>query len=119
MKTRSKGFTLIEVLITIVVITVGIIALSEAFNKGQLTLSDVESVRIAMNIAQEKMEEVSNTSFGSLADSGPAADADFPDFSVEVDVAGGQNPMQVDVTVTWQARGGQASTTLTTLVSDV
>ncbi len=118
-RSKSGGFTLIEILITIVIITVGIIALSEAFNKGQLVLSDIENVRTAMNIAQEKMEEVSNTFFGSLSDSGPAADPDFPSFNVTVDVAEGQNPMQVDVTVAWQAKGGQASATLATLVSDI
>jgi hypothetical protein len=103
---------------TVVVISGGIIAISAAFNAGIYAQTDAENVRTAMYIAQARMEEVSATAFDSLADSGPTADPDFPGFNVSVDVAEGQDPMQVDVTVAYPAKGGQAGVTLTTLVSD-
>jgi hypothetical protein len=88
-----------------------------ALNSGIYATSDIENVDLALNIAQAKMEEIKNTAFGSLADSGPTADANFPRFSTTVNVAEGQNPMQVDVTVSWQVKGGQTSIILTTLVA--
>lgn len=113
-----KGFTLLEILITIIILTVGITAISQAFSTGMLGSTDVENVDLALNIAHAKMEEIKNTAFASLADSGPAQDANFTNFNVSVDVAEGDDPMQVDVSVAWNAKGGQPSITLTTLVTD-
>jgi len=113
-----KGFTLLEILITIIILTIGVTALASAFSSGLLSSTDVEDVDLALNIAQAKMEEIKNTAFASLTDSGPTADANFSNFNVTVDAAEGDNPMQVDVTVAWNAKGGQPSITLTTLVVD-
>lgn len=117
-KTRSrKGFTLLEVLIAAVVLSTGTAAILWAFNAGLYAATDVENVDLALNIAQAKMEEIKNTAFAGLADSGPAADTDFPRFSTTVNVAEGQDPMQVDVTVAWPVKGGETSIVLTTLVA--
>ena len=113
-----KGFTLLEVLIATVIFTVGVIAIIWALNSGIYATSDIENVDLALNIAQAKMEEVKNTPFASLADSGPTADANFSRFSTTVNVAEGQNPEQVDVTVNWDVKGGSTGFTLTTLIAD-
>ncbi len=113
-----KGFTLLEVLIATIILTVGMIAILWAFNTGLFATTDVENVDLALNIAQAKMEQIKNTPFASLADSGPTADSNFPNFNLTVNVAEGQNPMQIDVTVAWQVKGGQTSITLTTLVAN-
>lgn len=118
MRFEKNGFTLLEVLIAAVILTVGVAALVWAFSAGIFATTDIEDVDLALNIAQAKMEEIKNTAFASLADSGPAADAYFPRFSTTVNVAEGQNPMQVDVTVAWQVKGSAASFTLTTLAAD-
>lgn len=115
---RKDGFTLLEVLIATVMLTVGVASLLWAFSMGMYATTDVEDIDLALNIARAKMEEVKNTAYGSLADSGPTADANFSDFNVTVDVDEGANPMQVDVTVAWNAKGGSASVDLTTLVVD-
>ena len=114
----KRGFTLLEILITIIILTVGVIALTGAFSSGISAATDVENVDMALNIAQAKMEEIKDTAFASLADSGPTADANFSNFNVTVDVAEGDNPMQVDVTVAWNVKGGQTGITLTTLVAN-
>ncbi len=113
-----KGFTLLEVLIATVIFTIGVTAIIWAFNLGMFASSDIENVDLALNIAQAKMEQIKNTAFGSLSDSGPTADANFPRFSTAVNVAEGQNPMQVDVTVARNVKGGSTSITLTTLVAN-
>ncbi len=117
-RTTKRGFTLLEILITIVILTVGIVAITSAFSSGIFAATDVGKVERALNIGQAKMEEIKDTAFASLADSGPTADANFPDFNVTVNVAEGEDPMQVDVTVAWNAKGGQPSVTLTTLVAN-
>lgn len=121
---KNKGFTLLEILLAIVIVSIGISALIGAYNAGILFSSDIENTDIALNIARQKMEEIKNknTSFDSIVDAGPSTDAVFQDFSLEVAtsfVAGTSNEMkQVDVIVTWDAPGGQANITLTTLVAD-
>lgn len=113
-----KGFTLLEVLITVIILTVGIVAILWAFSAGMYATTDIENVDLALNIAQAKMEEIKNTPFANLQDSGPGADPNFANFNVTVNVAEGQNPMQADVTVAWQVKGGQTSISLTTLITN-
>lgn len=113
-----RGFTLLEILIAIIILAVGVIAIISAFSSGIFASSDVENVDLALNIAQAKMEEIKNTAFASLVDSGPTLDPNFPNFNVSVNVAEGQNPMQIDVTVSWNTKGGQADINLTTLVAN-
>jgi prepilin-type N-terminal cleavage/methylation domain-containing protein len=115
---EKRGFTLLEILISLIILATGVLAIAWAFGEGIFATSDVENTERALNIAQAKMEEVKKTQFADLGDSGPTPDPDFPAFSASVNVAEGQDPMQVDVTVTWSAKGGQASLTLTTLVAN-
>lgn len=115
---KKSGFTLLEILITLVILTVGVISLVWMFSTGMFASTDIENVDLALNIAQAKMEEVKDTAFASLADSGPTADANFSNFDVTVNVAEGDDPMQVDVTVEWDIKGGTTSVVLTTLVAD-
>ena len=117
-----KGFTLLEILITIILFTTGVAALVWAISSGIYASVGIEEMDLALNIAQARMEDIKNKSFTAIeagGDSGPTADSDFSNFNVTVDVAGGEDPMQVDVTVSWKVRGGQDRVTLTTLVADI
>jgi Tfp pilus assembly protein PilV len=105
-------------MIAMIIFTAGIIAVVQAFNAGFLSSEDASNVDLALNIAQAKMEEIKNSSFSSIADSGPAADATFSNFNLTVNAAEGQNPMRVDVTVNWNVKGGQANVALTSLVAN-
>lgn len=116
-RSRSQGFTLLEILVTLIVLAIGGAALSEAFSTGVLSSTDVENVDLALNIAQAKLEEIRNTSFASIASSGPTADPNFSNFNVTAAVSG-TDPKQVDVTVEWNVKGGSESVALTTLVSN-
>jgi len=108
----------VEVLITMFLLSIGVLGIQRAYEVGVKAGLDIENVEIAMNLAQAKMEELKDTAFESLADSGPTADAVFTDFYVTVNVAEGTNPMQVDVTVTWTSTGDQGSFALSTIIAD-
>ena len=114
----NNGFTLLEVLLATIILSLGIVALIWAFSTGMYATTDIENVDLALNIAQARMEQIKNTPFASLADSPATADSNFPRFSTAVNVAESQNPMQVDVTVSWQVKGGQTNIVLTTLVAN-
>ncbi|MDO8749501.1 MAG: prepilin-type N-terminal cleavage/methylation domain-containing protein [Candidatus Omnitrophota bacterium] len=112
------GFSLLEIMIALLIFTVGVIAIIWAFSAGMSATGDIENVDLALNIAQAKMEEIKNTPFASLTDSGPVADSNFSNFNTAVNVGEGQNPMLVDVTVAWNVKGGSTNITLTTLVAN-
>ena len=120
-----KGFSLLEILITIIILTIGVIALTSAFSSGLLSSADIENVDLALNIAQAKMEEIKDAGYASLADSGPTQDANFPRFDVTVDAGVPADPRQVDVVVEWETQSGVkkgtvpvASITLTTQMAN-
>ncbi len=117
-----KGFSLLEILITLVLFATGISALVWAISAGLSASVNVEGMDLALNIAQSNMEDIKNKSFDTIVsegDHGPTPDTNFPDYAVQVDIADGDDPMEVDVTVYWDVRGGQTSMTLTTLVTDI
>ena len=119
---KKRGFTLLEVLLATVVISVGVIALVSAFSSGLSVSTNVENMDLALDIARANMEMVKNKSFINIDTdaeiSSLVSNLGFSNFTVTADVAEGQNPMQVDVTVSWNVKGGQTSQTMTTLVTN-
>lgn len=115
---KKSGFTLLEVLISLVILTVSIIAIVRALSIGMFTFSNAENINLALNIAQAKMEEIKNTVYSSISDSGPVSDAVFPRFSVNVNVKESAKPLEVEVLVNWDEKGDTDSVSLKTLVAD-
>ena len=120
-----KAFTLLEVLIALIVLTLGVVALCWVFNAGIFASTDAENVDLALNIAQAKLEEIKDAGYDSLVGIGPTTDPNFSNFYVTVAVGPPADPRQVDVTVEWKAPSGikkgqvpSAGITLTTLISD-
>lgn len=117
----KRGFTLLEVLITLVVITGGMMALLMAFSLVTGASRGAEEEGIAVNIAAAKMEELYNTSYADLVDSTSDSSAMFSGLSgytVKVTTTKPEDPARVTVTVSWPAKGGTASVELITLKAD-
>ena len=112
------GFSLLELMIALLIFTGGVIAIIWAFSAGMSATGDIENIDLALNIAQAKIEEIKNTPFANLTDSGPAADSNFSNFNATVNVGEGQNPMPIEVTVAWNVKGGSTNITLTTLAAN-
>lgn len=123
LKFKLAGFTLLEILITLIILVMGVFSVTRAFTAGIFASSDIENAHLALNIAQAEMEEIKNTPFADLADNGPVPadldlDSPFARFDVTVNVAENQDPRQIDVTVDWNTKGGKADVILTTLVTN-
>lgn len=136
MKFADKGFTLFEVLLAILILAIGIVALAQAFsagmysstNAGTFIASDAESVDLALNIAQAKMEEIKNqalTDFTHIVSVPKAPVTGFGSYSQWINVTpkDTSDPLtakwkQVDITVYWTTRNGDTSISLSTYIAN-
>ncbi|MFA6217746.1 MAG: prepilin-type N-terminal cleavage/methylation domain-containing protein [Candidatus Omnitrophota bacterium] len=119
MKRRKNGFTLLEVLIATLLLTVGVLSIVGAFSSGIFTSGDFESVELALNLAQEKMEDIKNKTYANVASEVKSAVSGFSAFQRQVAVTVPQtNLKQVDVTVSWDTKGGQTNVSVMTLVAN-
>jgi prepilin-type N-terminal cleavage/methylation domain-containing protein len=115
-----KGFTLLEVLMTNVLLAIGLLSILYAFSIGLFASSDVENVKVALGIAQGQLEKVKNMDFASIDNISVIQDADFPDFSYAVNVVEFSSIMKrVEVAVSWIQKNQQVQEEVTTLVTDL
>lgn len=114
-----KGFTLLEVLIAIVIFTVGIVTIVGLFSTGLVGSTDAENTTIAMNLAQRRMEEIRNLDFDTgIVNENKAEVSGFSGFQRKVAVTEPQTDLkQVTVTVYWTSKGGEPNVSLVTYVS--
>jgi len=119
LKRRKRGFTLLEVLIATLLLTGGVLSIVGAFSSGMVTSGDVERVALALNLAQEKLEDIKNKTYANVANEAQSAVSGFPVFQRQVAVTVLQTGLkQVAVTVSWDTKGGQADVALMTLVTN-
>lgn len=119
-KRGRRGFTLLEVLIATVILVTGIVALAGALSEGISAHVDAGNTETALFIAEGRLEEIRNTPFSSISDSALAPDGDFPLYSVAVNVTEGQEPLPVEVMVSWSGTGGGSpGLSVSTLVANL
>jgi prepilin-type N-terminal cleavage/methylation domain-containing protein len=120
---RAKGFTLLEVMIAVVLLTGAIAAATLVFSRAIFITVDTETLTQAAALAQEKLESLRAGSFASIASEAKAAVSGWSGFSREVAVSqpDGTNSdlKQIVVTVYWDTGDGELSTNLTTLAANV
>ena len=116
----TKGFTLIELLIAIVLIVVGLVALMGAMSTGICADAALEYRLIALNLANEKLEELKDSDY-SLVTS--ATESSISGFSwvddrivtiSEVDT----NLKDVQVEVRWTQKSSTQSVAVETYIAD-
>ena len=117
----QSGFTILEVLIASLLVGVGIFSMMETFNRGYFGLGEVERYSLALSLTQEKMEELKDTSFGSITNVSKAAlDSPYNTFSQEVQV---DNPAATTIkTITvityWTVPNGETNISLATKIAN-
>ncbi len=119
----KRGFTILEVLITTLIVGISIFALMEAMNRGVFGQSDVENYSLALSLTQRKLEEIKDSSFASVASSGRSLVFDITGttllttFEQQVTVTSVPAYLKkVDVTTYWTVPNGETSVTLSTYV---
>lgn len=120
---KENGFTLLEVLIATVIIGVGVAVLIGLFGNVLAASGDAENTLIAMNLCQQRMEEIRNLAFAGIADESKADVSGFSGFQREVEVdppdvdPDMSDLKQVTVTVYWTFNGDEISVPLETYIS--
>jgi type IV pilus assembly protein PilV len=128
-KKGSQGFTLIEVLIAIVILSVGLLGMA-ALTIGIINgTAFSKNLSTATTLAQDKMEELCEQDYSGVAAETKGPLSTFPNYNREVvvdtttypDIVG--PPAQqvgmkiVTVTVSWTDRNGEHSVPLKTILS--
>ena len=123
MKVRTRGFTLVELMIAVLLLVGGVAATAFMFGKGMAATTDTEMLEQGVALAQEKMENLRGTTFASIASEAKATISGWTEFSRDVVVSqpAGTNTdfKQAVVTVYWQTTTGEVSTSLTSYVANV
>lgn len=115
-----KGFTLLEVLITILLMVIGSVFLLQALTTGLFAGGENETELVAISLAQEKMEELRNKSYSNIANETKAVVSGYPAFQREVVVAIPQASLkQVSVNVYWFTKADELNVSLVTYESDI
>lgn len=115
-----NGFTLLELVLTILLLVGGVASATFIFSRGIFATSDSQILDQAVALTQEKMETLRGSTYASMASEPKAALSGWPGFSREVTVTQPQtNLKQVVVAVYWNTIDGELSTSLATYVTDV
>lgn len=99
---RSGGFSLVELMVVMVILTIGLIPLAFIQTRSQQNISDSGRSTEALALAQLRMESVKALGFGNAAPDSGAVD-NYQWFA-DVQPAGARLE-QVTVLVTWNEHG--------------
>jgi prepilin-type N-terminal cleavage/methylation domain-containing protein len=123
---KHGGFTLTEVLIAVVILSVGLLGLSAMTVAMTKSLAFGNRLTTATALAQKKLEEIKNTSYTNVTSANYALEdyntiAGYPQFSRSVTITTDSplvNTKTILVTTTWkrETTGTPYHVTLTTIV---
>lgn len=108
-------------MLTILLFGTGLAMLLQVVGTGLFVGGQNEDTIIAANLVQEKIEELRNAAYSTIASEVKAAVSGFSAFERQVDVT--TLPVtglkQISVTVYWFAKAAETSTNMVTYVSDI
>jgi len=105
-KLSQKGFSLIELMVAVVILVIAVLGIFLAFSNSWMGMADARDRTIAINYAQEILEDIKNTSFEKIKN-GPFPIGDIK-FSGSIILNPNINPNIKEVTalITWKNRRG-------------
>jgi len=110
-KVKQKGFTLLEVILAMSILSVGLLAVCSMVHMVMNSNSKSKNLTTAVNLAQNKVDDLKITPYASIVDStendldenGTAGSGIF-DRAVSVTTNTNPNYKTVVVTVSWKTR---------------
>jgi type II secretion system protein I len=117
---KSKGFTLLEVLLVLIILTAVLVPLLQVLSSGLLASDEVKNTNTAAILAQKKLEELRDTSFTSISSEAKTTIASYPAYSRQVIVSTPQTDLKdIQVIVFWRpGTGVETSVSIETLISN-
>lgn len=113
-KVDDRGFTLVEIMIALVVIAIGVMALSGVQTRSSNDVYETGRTSRALALAQQHLETIRSAGYtAAVSDSGTQ---DVFDWMARVDSTG-VDLKRIDVTVTWPEQQQTRTVRLTTLLS--
>jgi prepilin-type N-terminal cleavage/methylation domain-containing protein len=116
----NKGFTLLEVVMTIFVFSLGILALLQAINAMTRAENNASKRMLAVALAMQELEEIksleSYADIDNYASIRTGLGVEFDDFDREVLVSG--DPKLVEIVVYWGSADEEQSLRFSTLMAD-
>ena len=86
-KPKLTGFILLEVLVSVIILTVGLLAVLGAFSSSSKIIITSERYQTALQLAEKKMYEIESTQPDELRDYGHGGFGDkYADYSWEYDI---------------------------------
>ncbi len=82
----SKGFALVELVIVIVVMGIALAPIGVMFHQVMVKYAEPEAYQVAATLAEGEMERVTGLSFLNIANDGPTAFSNFPNYTYQVTV---------------------------------
>jgi prepilin-type N-terminal cleavage/methylation domain-containing protein len=109
-----EGFSLVEILMVLMILTVGIIPLAVIQHQARQDVQESDMYSSGLNLAQSQLERIKGLGFGNaVPDSGLVGNiqwrARITNVSFGLD--------QVEVTTTWPSGGGNQTITVADLMS--
>lgn len=117
----KNGVTLIELIVAFTLLTVGSTTLIHMMTVGMFADSNLEQSIIAMNLANERMEEIKNTAFASISsgtETGSSIGFSVFDNRVVTVTNTASDLKDVEVEMQWTQKGGQQSVAVETYIAD-
>ena len=68
-RSNSKGFSLIELMVAVVILVTVILGMFHAYTVCFIGMTNARDRTVATNLAQKKIEDIKNTPFDNIADS--------------------------------------------------
>ncbi len=111
---REDGFTLVELMVALVILTIGLLPLAFVQTRAQQDVFDSGRYTEALAIAQLQMEETKSLGFGNApTDSGTVDNYQWVRNVQNV----GQGLDQITISVNWNERGDQRTVRLINRIS--
>jgi Tfp pilus assembly protein PilV len=109
---KSKGYTLMEVLLVVLVLVLAFFPLLQMLMTGIIVSADAENKNTAVALAQKRLEELKFGTYDSVSNEALTSVTSYPAFFRQVNVTTPDaNLKDVKVTISWG--GGQKADRIT------